>query len=47
MQPFVLGILVIMGGMIVTLFAIQEPVKQPRIDFIVSGPSTAVPISSK
>ena len=43
MKSLVAGILVIMGGMVVVLIGLNDPVKQPRVGFIpeahVSGSS--------
>jgi len=46
MKSLVAGILVIMGGMVVVLIGLNDPVQQPRVGFISEAPVSGSNVSS-
>ncbi|MEV4608857.1 hypothetical protein MRBLMR1_003921 [Neorhizobium sp. LMR1-1-1.1] len=47
MKSLVAGILVIMGGMVVVLIDLDDPVKQPHVGFIPEAPVSGLSLSSE
>ncbi len=47
MKSLVAGILVIMGGMVVVLIGLDDPVKQARVGFIPEAPVSGSSLSSR
>ncbi|MBO0145446.1 hypothetical protein JZX87_30470 [Agrobacterium sp. Ap1] len=46
MKSLVAGILVIMGGMVVVLIGLNDPVQRPRVGFISEAPVSGSNVSS-
>ena len=46
MKSLVAGILVVMGGMVVVLIGLNDPVKQPRVSFISEAPMIGSTVAS-
>ena len=46
MKSLVAGILFIMGGMVVVLIGLNDPVKQPRVGFIPEAPVSGSTVAS-
>lgn len=46
MKSLVEGILVIMGGMVVVLIGLNDPIQQPRVGFIPEAPASGSSLSS-